>query len=308
MNDSDGTQTTDAPEQAGSSENPQSAIRNSCFALRSGFAEQGPQSDASPPATGYRLPATPPDRGNHHWLVWEIGSLLGWATAGKDWPTISLRLERSVSACQRQLGRLLAGETPCPALYAASLAAAKVMFAPVPKPAPTPPGTATAAPGRSAISAAAMDRLNAQYRALAAANAEVRETMSEIQNMLTFGLACQLIAGEITAAEVSRFLGPNKANLAGALAFDIKQSRVDRPGLFGDGDADGTKTEPGTRNMERGPAVSSPGSRFPVPGSSVASPPDAPLVSTGQGTSEERLYPHDLVEGRAAGGSLDVMA
>jgi len=243
MSTSDGTQTAAV---AGSQEPVAGAEPSASNAF---------SSCSSPPATGYRLPATTsPDRGNHHWLAWEIGSLLGWVTAGKDWPTISVRLERSVSACQRQLGRLVAGETPCPALYADSLAAAKVMFAPVPKPAPTPPGTATAAPGRSALSAAAIDRVNAQYRALAAANAEVREAMSEIENMLTFGLALEVVRGNVPIDVVARFIGPNWARTIAAAAAEIRDGR--QPVLIA----------------------------------------DEPLVSTGQGTSEERLYPRDLVE------------
>jgi len=184
------------------------------------------QAAATDPSVAEKDPA----RNNRHWQGWEIGYLLAMATDGRDLEAIAAALERSAIACRTELDRLIAGRADCPADYAASLEKAHRLFAPPPA-ATGKPQNRTPSPTHANL-AEAIDYTRAQYRELIKANDRLAHVLAGCENLLCFGLAHALADGDIRPADVTRFLGPDRARLLTAMGRELREARSAAAPLF----------------------------------------------------------------------------
>ena len=163
---------------------------------------------------GTDAPNSDTTKSKTHWKEWEIGYLIDRHSEGVDLNVIADGMGRSLSACRTMLTRLILGEVKCSTTNAEALEKLREQ---------NPPKATTRQAHQQTIE---------QYRQLAKNDEAMKAVLDEIETMLVFSLAIDLIDERITSDEIANLCPLSMVQSVQRAFGKISQYRRDHPDLF----------------------------------------------------------------------------
>jgi len=169
-----------------------------------------------------------PARDKCHWTEWEIGLLIARTDEGTPIVAIAEHLYRSPRGCKNELDRLIADakRTNCPPGSRAALdrLTERRAAALCTKQAAPAPGGVGGGYGKKAYDRM-LDAVREQYKALGGNITETAKRMAEVEKLMSYSLAIDVVGGHIGEAEIREFCDPLDAYRIAAIAKRITAFR-----------------------------------------------------------------------------------